>query len=236
MFENFGLFFPVIVRGLLPTVYATVGGIALTIVLSLLSGFMLLSRSRAVRFVARTYVELLRGTSELVQLFWIALVLPVLIGFEIVPLWAGILVLGLNHGAYGAEIVRGAVTSVPVAQVEGAIALNFTPAQRMRRVVLPQAAVEMVPPFNNLFVQLLKNTALLSFIGVAELNRQVEILRPRFGSQLATMYLIILFLYLGLALLITWGMRALERRLGRRVGRTAPDRSESLGTATAGGI
>ncbi len=118
------------------------------------------------------------------QLFWIFFVLPVLVGFQFVPLVAGVAVLGLNHGAYGAEIVRGAVQSVPKAQYEGAIALSLSPAQRMRRVILPQAVVEMLPPFNNLFIQLLKCTAILSFIVVPEMTRQAARgarpeLRPR---------------------------------------------------------
>ena len=94
--------------------------------------------------------------SEVVQLFWIFFALPLLTGVHLVPLWAGIIVTGLNGGAYGAEIVRGAVQSVPRAQYEGATALSFTPAQRMWRVILPQAFIEMLPPFNNLFIQLLK--------------------------------------------------------------------------------
>ena len=92
------------------------------------------------RIIVRVYVEGWRGTSELVQLFWIYFVVPLLIGLQFMPLWAGVLVLGLNHGAYGAEIVRGAVQSVPPSSSEGATALNFTPAQRMVRVILPQAS------------------------------------------------------------------------------------------------
>ncbi|TDP97694.1 ectoine/hydroxyectoine ABC transporter permease subunit EhuC [Labedaea rhizosphaerae] len=236
MFDNFGFFFPRILEGLPQTVYATLGGIALTIVLALVAGLAMLSRLRVVRFVARVYVEAFRGTSEVVQLFWIYLVVPILVGFQVVPLAAGIAVLGLNHGAYGAEIVRGAVQSVPKAQVEGAVALNFTPAQRLRRVVLPQAFVEMLPPFNNLFIQLLKSTALLFFINVPEMTRQVEVLRPNFGESLATMYGIILVLYLLLAIVITGVMRWLERAAARRLGRRPPSRTSALAKVSAGGV
>src|SRR5207248_3058761 len=90
------------------------------VVLWLAAGLALLSPSRLVRGVARVYVEVFRGTSEVVQLFWLFFVLPVLVGLQLVPMFAGILVLGLNHGAYGAEIVRGAVRSVPRTQYEGA--------------------------------------------------------------------------------------------------------------------
>ncbi|RSM62890.1 ectoine/hydroxyectoine ABC transporter permease subunit EhuC [Amycolatopsis sp. WAC 01376] len=220
-----------VLSGLTATVTAAFGGIALTVVLSLVAGLALRSPSRLVRGISRVYVEIFRGTSEVVQLFWLYFVLPVLVGFQLVPMFAGILVLGLNHGAYGAEIVRGAVNSVPRAQFEGAIALNLTPAQRMRRVILPQAFAEMLPPFNNLFIQLLKSTALLSFIAVPEMARQGELLRPVFGSEIGWIYGTELVLYLLIALLITSGMRALERVAARRLGR-APAKM----TAAAGGI
>jgi polar amino acid transport system permease protein len=232
--ENFWFFVSSLLEGVPVTVVATLGGIALTIVLSLVAGLALLSRSRAVRAVSRTYVELWRGTSEVVQLFWIAFVLPVLVGIQFVPLAAGILVLGLNHGAYGAEIVRGAVQSVPRAQREGAIALNLTPAQRMRRVILPQAFVEMLPPFNNLFIQLLKGSALLTLIDVADLtNIGTERLEVAFGRQSLLIYSIMLVMYLVLAVLITLGMRLLERGAAARLGR-GPSTQARLDVAKAG--
>ncbi len=210
-----------ILDGLVATAEAALGGIAVTVVLALIAGLALLSRSWPVRALARLYVEVFRGTSEVVQLFWLYFVLPVLVGFQLVPMFAGILVLGLNHGAYGAEIVRGAVRSVPKEQYEGAIALNLSPAQRMVRVILPQAFVEMLPPFNNLFIQLLKSTALLSFISAGEITERGELLRPVFGADIGWIYGTELVLYLLLAILITTGMRALERSAARRLGRTA---------------
>jgi polar amino acid transport system permease protein len=176
--EHFPHILSSILSGLTATIWAAVGGIVLTIVLAFVAGLASLSSSRIVRFISRVYVEAFRGTSEVVQLFWLYFVLPALVGFKLVPLFAGILVLGLNHGAYGAEIVRGALNSVPKAQYEGAVALNLTPAQRMFRVIMPQAVVEMLPPFNNLFIQLLKSTALLSFISAGEITEKGELLRP----------------------------------------------------------
>src|SRR2546421_3775534 len=194
----------------------------------------MLSRHRVVRVVARTYVEVFRGTSEVVQLFWLYFVLPVLVGFQLVPMFAGIVVLGLNHGAYGAEVVRGAVRSVPKEQHEGALALNLSPAQRMTRVILPQAFVEMLPPFNNLFIQLLKSTALLSFISAGEIAERGELLRPVFGADIGWIYGTELVLYLLLAIVITTGMRALERWAARRLGR-APGGRPARRLAQAGG-
>ncbi|MCX6462595.1 MAG: ectoine/hydroxyectoine ABC transporter permease subunit EhuC [Pseudonocardiales bacterium] len=220
MTGDVGLFVSVILQGLPVTVLATVGGIALTIVLSFAAGLALMARSRAVRVLARIYVEGLRGTSEVVQLFWVFFALPLLVGYQIVPLAAGILVLGLNHGAYGAEIVRGAVQSVPRAQIEGAMALSLSPAQRMVRVVLPQAVVEMLPPFNTLFIQLLKSTALLSFVSILDLTGIAQQrLIPNFGPQDFTIWTVVLVFYLVLALLITAVMRLLERAGAARLGR-----------------
>lgn len=225
MFDNLGYFVDTIARGLLLTVEATVGGILIATVLSFAAGLAMLSRSRIIRSLARIYVEVWRGTSEVVQLMWIYFVLPVLVGYQIVPLVAGIAVLGLNHGAYGAEIVRGAVQSVPRAQYEGCIALNLTPAQRMRRVILPQALIEMVPPFNNLFIQLLKSSALLTMITVHEMTYQArEVLINNFISEAALIWTLVLLFYLALAVTITFGMRGLERRAARLVGRELPRR------------
>lgn len=223
MFDNLGLYVSTISQGLLLTVEATLGGIVIATILSFVFGLAMLSRSRTVRVVARIYVEIWRGTSEVVQLLWIYFVLPVLIGYRIVPLVAGIVVLGLNFGAYGAEIVRGAVRSVPKAQYEGAVALNLTATQRMRRVILPQALVEMVPPFNNLFIQLLKGSALLTMITVHEMTYQArEVLIDRHIDQAWLIWTLVLLFYLVLAIVITIVMRALEKWAGKLVGRKPP--------------
>jgi polar amino acid transport system permease protein len=240
MFDNLPLFVETIFDGLLLTVEATFGGIAIATVLAFVFGLAMLSGSRTIRGIARVYVEVLRGTSEVVQLIWIYFVLPVLVGYQVIPLVAGIVVLGLNFGAYGAEIVRGAVQSVPKAQFEGAVALSLTPAQRMRRVILPQALVEMVPPFNNLFIQLLKGSALLTIIGVEEMTYLGrEVLVDNYVSQAGLIWLVVLVFYLVLALLITTLMRFVERRAARIVGRgpsqAARDRALKVTADTGAG-
>jgi polar amino acid transport system permease protein len=236
VFDNLGLFLRVLAQGIPETVIATLGGIGLAIVLAFAAGLAMLSPSRTVRVVSRIYVEGLRGTSEVVQLFWIFFALPLLVGFRIVPIWAGILVLGLNHGAYGAEIVRGAVQSVPRAQYEGAIALSLTPTQRMLRVILPQAVVEMIPPFNTLFIQLLKGSALLSFVAIDEItNLANQRLIPNFLPQSWLVWLVVLVLYLLMALVITAVMRLLEAAAAARLGRQPSVRSRTKAATMAGG-
>jgi polar amino acid transport system permease protein len=228
VFDNLPLILARLAEGVPPTVIAAVGGIALTIVLSFAAGLGMLAQSRALRTVSRLYVEFFRGTSEVVQLFWIFFALPALVGYQIIPLGAGILVLGLNHGAYGGEIVRGAVQSVPRAQYEGSMALSLSPRDRMFRVILPQAFVEMIPPFNNLFIQLLKSTALLSLVVVNEVVRQGQLLAPNLGvGSKLTIYLVELVIFLVLSLIITAGMRRLERRAGARLGRVTAPRAGS---------
>lgn len=226
----------VLLQGVPATVLSTLGGIVLCLVLSFAAGLGMLAPWRWVRAIARIYVEVWRGTSEVVQLFWIFFALPLLVGFELLPLWAGILVLGLNHGAYGGEIVRGAIRSVPREQHECAVALSFTPAQRMRLVVLPQAVVEMIPPFNNLFIQLLKASSLLSLIFVHDITYQGrDVLEPNFSGQTALIYLLMLALYLILSVLITLVMRFWERRAVAGVGR-APQPKEKALTRVEGGV
>ncbi|NUN95535.1 MAG: acyl-CoA dehydrogenase family protein [Candidatus Omnitrophica bacterium] len=124
---------------------------------------------------------------------------------------AGILVLGLNAGSYGAEIVRGSILAVPRGQIEAAIALNLTPFQRMWRIVLPQAAAAMIPPATNTLIELLKNTSLVSLITIADLTFQGQIIRAS-TLKSAEVFLLLLALYLALSMVIRTFMRRIEKR------------------------
>ncbi|MEU1512295.1 ectoine/hydroxyectoine ABC transporter permease subunit EhuC [Streptomyces sp. NPDC005811] len=165
-----------------------------------------------VRFLAGCYTEVFRGTSALVMIFWVFFVLPPAFGWQLVPMWAGTLALGLTYGAYGAEIVRGALGAVDPAQREGGIALGFTPGQRLRRILLPQAVPEMIPPFSNLLVELLKGTALVSVMGLGDLAFSGNLVRLALQES-AEIYTYVLLLYFVVAFLLTRLMRGLEHRL-----------------------
>ncbi|MCG0290306.1 ectoine/hydroxyectoine ABC transporter permease subunit EhuC [Streptomyces sp. PSAA01] len=182
------------------------------------------SRLWIVRFLTGFYVEIFRGTSALVLMFWLFFVMPLAFGYQLVSMWAAVLALGLTYGAYGSEIVRGAIASVTTAQREAAIALSFTPAQRMRRVILPQAIPEMIPPFNNLLIELLKATALVSAVSVADITFAAQLSRLATGDSLE-IYAIILVLYFVLAFVLTRLMRLLERRAKAGIGQ-APVKSD----------
>ncbi|MDQ0581228.1 ectoine/hydroxyectoine ABC transporter permease subunit EhuC [Streptomyces rishiriensis] len=224
------------------TVYAAVLGAAVSFGIGLARG----SQIWIVRFLAGAYFEVFRGMSALVLMFWMFFALP-LFGWQLVPMWAGVSALALTYGAYGSEIVRGSLAAVTPAQKEAGIALNFTRAQRLRLIELPQAWPDMVPPFNNLLIELLKGTALVSVITVADMTFAGNLLR--LGTNETTpVYTLLLVLYFVLAFLITRGMRLLERRAKAGVGqrpeqdggttRKLGARGESLqaGSQSAGGI
>ena len=203
----------IILAGAVVTVQLTLLGSALAFVMAFLAGLGRLSRFAAVRALATTYVEFFRGTSIFVQLFWVYFVLP-LFDISLTPLQAGVLALGLNVGAYGAEVVRGAVLSVPREQREACVALNLTRWQCLRHVVLPQAFVVMLPTFGNNAIELLKATSVVSLISLADMTFQANVVRAQTGST-ALPFLSILFLYFVMSLVITALFRALERHLAR---------------------
>lgn len=202
---------PPLLQGLIVTVELTVGGALVACLAAFSGGLGRLSRYRVLRGVARAYIDLFRGTSALVQLFWVYFALP-LLGITLTATTTGLLVLGLNTGAYGAEVVRGAIQAVPKAQREAALALNFTERQTLWRIVLPQATLAMLPPFGNLLIELLKNTALVSLITLSDLTFQGQILRAA-TLRSGEIFGLLLVIYFLLALSMTFGMRRLERKL-----------------------
>lgn len=193
--------------------------VLVAIVAALASGLMKMAHSKAVRAVATVYIELFRGTSLLVQLYWFYFVLP-LFGISLEKFTAGFLTVGLCYGAYGAELVRGAIQSVPRGQWEAALALNMSPATRMRRIIFPQALVTILPPWGNLMIEILKGTALVALISVADLmfetrqiNNNTYLSAQAFGTALIIYYIFARFM-------VTPVMRWLERVMARKIGRT----------------
>ena len=206
-------FLPNLGRGTLTTLELTVGAGLVCVVISFTFGIARTSRRRVIAWSANVYVEFFRGTSVLVQMFWIFFALP-LFGIFIEPLTAGILALGLNTGAYGAEIVRGAVQAVPKDQVEAAIALNYTRWQRLRHVVLPQALIIMLPPMGNLGIDCIKISATVSLITIADLAFEANLYRASSGSNLVP-FLSILIVYYVYSTAVARGVLGLERKLAK---------------------
>ena len=207
-----------LVSGAWITAQQTVLAALLAIAIAILMGLMRLSSNAGVRGAATCYIELFRGTSLLVQLFWIFFVLP-LFGITLEKFTAGFVAVGMNLGAYGAEVVRGAIQAVPKGQYEAALALNMSPMTRMRRIIFPQAILLMLPPWGNLLIELLKGTALVALISVTDLmfeakqiNGSTFLSVEAFGSALIIYYVMA-------RLVITPSMRWFERAMARKMGR-----------------
>lgn len=207
-----------LVRGTWVTVDVMLGAACLGSFVALAAGITSLANQWYVRILARTYVEIFRGTSAIIQLFWIFFVLPSA-GIILPPIAAAIIALGLNAGAYGAEIVRGSIQSIPRGQWEAATALNMTAFQRLRLVVLPQAVVAMLPPYGNLLIELLKATSLVSLVAVTDITQSGLLLRSATGQPLVFGGMLIL--YFLLASIIAEPLRLVEKSLARRRGQTA---------------
>lgn len=200
-----------ILDGAVVTIELTIMGCALALVAAFIAGLGRISRHWPLRALATAYIEFFRGTSIFVQLFWAYFVLP-LFGLPLTPLQAGVLALGLNVGAYGAEVVRGAILALPREQYEACTALNLSRFQRMRYVILPQALVLMLPTFGNNAIELLKGTAVVSLISLSDLTFQAQVVRAQTGST-AMPFLTILVLYFAMALVLSFSIRGLERKL-----------------------
>lgn len=202
-------------EGVLVTLQLTVGGAALAFLVAMLLG--LGSRGRWwVRVPSRFVVEFFRGTSLVVQLFWLFYVLPVF-GFQLESLACGIIALGLNYGAYGAEVVRGSINAVPNGQWEAATALDLGGVHRLRRVILPQAWPLMMPMFTNLLIQLVKGSALATYILLHDLNYFIEQMR-RSTQDTIFSYAAGLLFYFAIAYALTLLMNAIEARAKNKVG------------------
>lgn len=204
---------PLLLPGAVLTLEITMAATMVGIVMALTAGLLRLSPWRPASFLAATYIEIFRGTSALVQLYFAFYVLP-LFGLTLSPFNAGVTALGLNVGAYGAEIVRGAIVNIEKGQREAAIALNMSPALAMRRIILPQALVSMLPPFGNLVIELLKFSSLAAFITLAELTFTGNLLFQTAGRR-EEIYVVTLVMYFAMAIAITSLFRYAERRLGR---------------------
>lgn len=201
------------------TVQLTLYSSVLGVVFAFLFGVGRLSHQWWVKAISVSFIEIFRGTSLLVQLFWLFFALPMLgqlIGLDLrlPPVLAGTLALALNIGAYGAEVVRGAIQAVPPAQYEAAKALDFNARQTMWRIAVPQAIPEMMPTFGNLAIQNLKDTALVSLIGLADMAFRAEQIR-NFTQDSTTIYTMLLVMYFGMALVISALMHWLERYTSR---------------------
>jgi len=206
-------YLPALLKGAEVTAVIAIASTALGGVLSFVIGIARVEGGPVLRKLALVYIEFMRGVPLLVKFFWLYYALP-LVGVSLDPVTTGIAGLVLNISAYGAEVVRGGLKSVPDTQFEAARALNFDRQHTLLHVTLPQAIVEMMPAFGNLAVQNLKDTALVSLISIADLTYQAQQLR-NITLDSAGIFSLTLVGYFIMAFALSLLMRFLER-LARR--------------------
>lgn len=204
----------ILLEGASITLQVTALAVAWGSVVAVIMGVAGLSRIRPLRWLVRVYVEVLRGVSAIILIVWVFFALPIL-GVELTAMQAGVLALGLNLSAYGAEIVRGAVQAVPKGQTEAAIAINLSGRQRLWSIVLPQAVVGMLPPYGNLLIEIMKSSALVSLISLTDLTRAAQNLRQLRAAPTVEIFTAVLVIYFVISLGITALVRVLERRFSR---------------------
>ncbi|MDX8524175.1 ectoine/hydroxyectoine ABC transporter permease subunit EhuC [Mesorhizobium sp. MSK_1335] len=208
--ETYRLFLPGLLQGALLTIEIAVLGSLLAVAMGVLAALARMYGPAPLRWLATVYVEIFRGTSALVQLFWLFFVLPQF-GITLDAFLVAVLALGLNVGAYGSECVRGAILSVARGQWEACTALNMSRGQMLRRIILPQAFVAMIPPWGNLFIELLKSTALVSLITLSDLAFKAQEMNQSTFKTIP-IFTLVLLMYLAMSLVLTIGMRLLETR------------------------
>lgn len=206
-----------ILDGLKTTVELSVFGGAVAFVVAVLLGLAAMSRFAWLRVISRIIVEFFRGTSLVVQLFFIVFVLPPAFGWSVHLLLFCVIALGLNYGAYGSEVVRGSLNAVPAGQWETTTALSMSWLTKVRRIIWPQAWALMLPGLNNLMVMLVKGTAIAYFVALYDLTYESDQLRKA-GVGTWTAYGIAFVLYYLVALAFSSLLRWLERRAQRKLG------------------
>ncbi|UCI09697.1 ectoine/hydroxyectoine ABC transporter permease subunit EhuC [Mesorhizobium sp. B1-1-8] len=218
---TYRLFLPGLLQGAVLTIEIAVLGSLLAVVMGVLAALARMYGPAPLRWLATVYVEIFRGTSALVQLFWLFFVLPQF-GVTLDAFLVAVLALGLNVGAYGSECVRGAIQSVARGQWEAGTALNMSRSQMLRRIILPQAFIAMIPPWGNLFIELLKSTALVSLITLTDLAFKAQQMNQNTFKTIP-IFTLVLLMYLAMSLTVSIGMRLLEKRasLGLARGRAA---------------
>lgn len=203
---------PVLLEGIWYTIFIALAGLLIGFLLGAIMGLARTAKNRIVFGLATLYVEVIRGTPIMVQALYIYFALPMMFGIQIDPIVAGITSIAINAGAYIAEIVRGSIQSVDRGQVEAGRSLGLSSLQTFIYVIWPQAFRRMIPALGNQFIISLKDTSLLTVIGVGELTRQGTIVVSA-NFRAVEIYTLVGLLYLAMTLTISIALRLLERRL-----------------------
>jgi len=204
---------PALLLGTRLTVELAIIAVAIGLVIGSFAGIGRVGGNRLVRLVTGVYVDFIRGTPLLVQLFLVYFGLPSLIGRPIPPFIAAIAAMGINSGAYIAEIVRAGIQSIDRGQTEAARSLGLTSSQTMQYIIFPQAFRRIIPPLGNEFIAMLKDSSLVSVIALEDLLRKGQVVITRtfrpfeVYTVVALIYLVMTFV---ISKLVSWSERKLK--------------------------
>ena len=204
--------FPSLMKGLQMTLLLTVVSLVIASILGILFGLCRVAHNAVLRAIGTIYVDIFRGTPLIVQAFFIYFGLPAALDFRISAVTAGIITLSLNAGAYMAEIVRGGIESVDKGQMEAARSLGLPYKTAMAKVILPQAIRLMIPSIINQFIITLKDTSILSIIGINELTQSGKIIIAR-NLESFQMWLIVGVMYFIIIMILTKVSNRMERKI-----------------------
>lgn len=202
---------PLLLEGAFVTIKITALSVMFGIVIGLFAGIARISSFWLVRALAAVYVDFIRGTPLLVQIYLMYFALPVVTGMRIDPFFAAITACSVNSGAYVAEIFRAGIQAVDEGQMEAGRSLGMNWMQTMRYIIIPQAFKQVIPPLGNEFIALLKDSSLVSVIGFEELTRRGQLVIARTYGSLE-IWVSVAILYLIMTLTISRFVAYLERR------------------------
>ena len=203
--------FPLLLEGALVTIKITALSVGFGLLIGLVASIARMSKLWLVKMLASLYVDFIRGTPLLVQIFIIYFALPMITGVRVDPLVAAITTCSMNSGAYGAEIVRAGIESIDKGQMEAGRSLGMTWGQTMYYIIVPQAFKRVIPPLGNEFIAMLKDSSLVSVIGFEELTRRGQLIIARTYGSLE-IWLSVAVIYLAMTFVISRFVAYLERR------------------------
>lgn len=202
---------PLLLQGALVTIKITAFSVAAGFIIGMLASIANLSSFKPLRWLVRIYVDVVRGTPMLVQIFLIYFALPQIIGQRIDPFIAAVTACSLNSGAYMSEIFRAGIQSINKGQMEAGLSLGLSWAQTMRYIVMPQALKAIIPPLGNEFIAMLKDSSLVSVIGFEELMRRGQLIIAKTYAS-AEIWTTVAIIYLVMTQVISHFIAYLERK------------------------
>lgn len=203
---------PSLLSGLAVTLKVACISLIIATILGLFIGLMSISTSRLLKIISTIYVDIIRGTPLIVQAFFIYFGLPSALNFKMTAMTAGIITISANAGAYMVEIFRAGILSIDKGQMEAAQSLGLSYGKAMQKVILPQAVRRMIPAFINQFIISLKDTSLLSVIGIKELTQSGEIIIAS-NFKAFQIWSVVGIFYFIIITIFSYASRYIERRL-----------------------